>query len=73
LFKRALQVARTQDARSWELRAATSLARLWRDLDRHGQAAELLLPIVRRLREGLLTPDVTEAIALANELKAVTS
>jgi predicted ATPase len=73
LFKRALEVARTQDARSWELRAATSLARLWRDLDRHQEAAELLLPMVRSLSEGLLTPDVTEAIALANELKAVTS
>jgi predicted ATPase len=73
LFKRSLQVARGQEARSWELRTATSLARLWRDLGRHEEAADLLLPIVRSLREGLLTPDATEAIALANELKAVTS
>lgn len=73
LFKRSLQVARTQGARSWEPRTATSLARLWCDLGRHEEAAELLLPIVRSLKEGLLTPDVTEAIALANELKAVTS
>jgi class 3 adenylate cyclase/predicted ATPase len=73
LFKRSLQVARAQDARSWELRTATSLARLWRDVGRHDEAADLLLPMVRSLREGLLTPDVTDAICLANELKAVTS
>jgi class 3 adenylate cyclase/predicted ATPase len=73
LFKRSLQVARAQDARSWELRTATSLARLRRDVGRHGEAADVLLPILRSVKEGLLTLDVTEAVALANELKAVTS
>jgi hypothetical protein len=73
LFRRSLKVARAQDARSWELRSATSLARLWRDVGRHDEAADLLLPIVRSLKEGLLTSDATDAIALANELKALTS
>jgi class 3 adenylate cyclase/predicted ATPase len=71
LFKRSLQVARAQNARSWELRTATSLARLRRDVGRHDEAADVLLPILRSVKEGLLTLDVTEAVALANELKAV--
>src|SRR5579883_1452705 len=71
LFKRSLRIARAQHARSWELRTSTSLARLWRDIGRPDAAADLLLPMVRSLKEGLLTPDAADAIALANELKAV--
>lgn len=70
LFLRSLEVARTQNARSWELRTAVSLARLWRDCDRHAQAAELLVPVLRSFTEGALTPDVKEAADLASELDA---
>jgi two-component SAPR family response regulator len=73
LFLQSLEVAREQNARSWELRTAISLARLWRDTDKHEQAADLLVPVVGRLREGLSTLDVKEAIALANELDMASS
>ncbi len=68
LFMRSLEIARSQNARSWELRSAVSLARLWRDAGKHEQATELLLPVLRSFTEGLLTPDIKEAVDLANEL-----
>jgi class 3 adenylate cyclase/tetratricopeptide (TPR) repeat protein len=71
LYVRSLDIARTQNARSWELRTAVSLARLWRHVGKHEQAADLLVPILRSLTEGLLTPDVAEAVALANELNVL--
>jgi predicted ATPase len=67
-YNRSLKVAREQNALSWELRTAVSLARLWRDVGKHQQAADLLLPIVRRFKEGFLTADVKEAVQLMNEL-----
>ena len=73
MFKRSLQTARAQNASSWELRTATSLARLWRDGGRHDEAADLLFPVLQAFEQGLLTPDVTEAVKLANELKPATS
>jgi predicted ATPase len=73
LFVQSLEVARGQNARSWELRTAVSLARLWRDSDKLEQAVDLLVPVVGRFREGLVTPDVKEAIALANELDMLSS
>jgi class 3 adenylate cyclase/predicted ATPase len=73
MFKRSLQTARAQNASSWELRTATSLARLWRDAGRHDEAADLLLPVLQAFEQGLLTPDVAEAVKLANELKPATS
>ena len=63
-FERALTVARAQEAKSWELRAATSLARLWRDQGKPQQARELLAPIFGWFTEGFDTPDLKEAKAL---------
>src|SRR5262249_61851416 len=63
-FDRALAVARQQQAKSWELRAAMSLARLWRDQGRPQQAHELLAPVYGWFTEGFDTRDLKEAKAL---------
>jgi len=67
-FKRALAVAREQQAKSWELRAAMSLARLWRDQGKPQQARELLAPVYGWFTEGFDTRDLKEAKALLEEL-----
>ncbi len=67
-FERALSVARAQEAKSWELRAATSLARLWRDQGKRQQALDLLAPIYGWFTEGFDTLDLKEAKVLLNEL-----
>jgi len=67
-FERALAVARTQQAKSWELRAAMSMARLWRDRGKRQQAHEVLAPVYGWFTEGLDTLDLKEAKALLNEL-----
>jgi predicted ATPase len=67
-FERALSVARQQQAKSWELRAATSLARLWRDQGKVQQARELLDPVYGWFTEGFDTRDLKEAKALLDEL-----
>jgi predicted ATPase len=67
-FRRALDWARRQGALSWELRAATSLARLLRDQDRVGEARELLAPIYQRFTEGFETADLQTAKRLLDEL-----
>jgi class 3 adenylate cyclase/predicted ATPase len=69
-FGRALAVARQQQAKSWELRAAMSLARLWRDQGKPQQARELLAPVYGWFTEGFDTLDLKEAKALLNELHA---
>jgi class 3 adenylate cyclase/predicted ATPase len=69
-FKRALAIARKQQAKSWELRAAMSLARLWRDQGKPQQARELLAPIYGWFTEGFDTRDLKEAKALLDELHA---
>jgi predicted ATPase len=69
-FERALAVARAQQAKSWELRAATSLARLWRNQGKPQQARELLAPIYSWFTEGFETRDLKEAEALLDELAA---
>jgi hypothetical protein len=67
-FERALTVARQQQAKSWELRAAMSLARLWRDQGKVQQARELLAPVYGWFTEGFDTRDLKEAKALLDEL-----
>jgi len=69
-FERALTVARQQQAKSWELRAAMSLARLWRDQGKQ-QARELLAPVYGWFTEGFDTLDLKEAKALLEELAAL--
>jgi predicted ATPase len=67
-FEHALAVARAQQANSWELRAAMSLARLWRDQGKPPHARELLAPIYGWFTEGFDTRDLKEAKALLEEL-----
>jgi predicted ATPase len=67
-FERALAVARKQQAKSWELRAAMSLARLWRDQGRKNEARQLLAPIYGWFTEGFDTLDLRGARALLDEL-----
>jgi class 3 adenylate cyclase/predicted ATPase len=63
-FERALSIARAQEAKSWELRAATSLARLWRDQGKRQEAHDLLAAIYGWFTEGFDTVDLKEAEAL---------
>jgi predicted ATPase len=67
-FESALIVARAQQAKSWELRAAMSMARLWRDQGKREQARELLAPVYGWFTEGFDTLDLKEAKALLDEL-----
>jgi class 3 adenylate cyclase/predicted ATPase len=67
-FDRALAVARQQQAKSWELRAAMSIARLWRDQGKLQQARELLAPVYGWFTEGFDTLDLKDAKALLDEL-----
>ena len=67
-FERALTVARQQQAKSWELRAPMSLARLWRDQNKPQQARELLAPVYGWFTEGFDTRDLKKAKALLDEL-----
>ena len=67
-FERALSVAYQQQAKSWELRASMSLARLWRDQGKPQQARELLAPVYGWFTEGFDTLDLREAKALLEEL-----
>jgi len=63
----ALRIARDQQARMWELRAAVSLARLRRDQGRHAEARDLLAPVYDWFTEGFDTPDLKDAKALLDE------
>jgi class 3 adenylate cyclase/predicted ATPase len=67
-FQRALDIARHQQAKSWELRAASSLARLWRDQGRRAEAHDLLAPAYGWFTEGFKTQDLKDAKALLDEL-----
>jgi predicted ATPase len=67
-FKHALEIARRQQANSWELRAALSMARLWRDQGKRQQAQNLLAPVYGWFTEGFDTVDVKDAGALLAEL-----
>jgi class 3 adenylate cyclase/tetratricopeptide (TPR) repeat protein len=68
-FARSLEIARTQQAKTWELRTSTSLARLWQSQGKRKEALELLKPVFGWFTEGLDTKDLKEAKALLHELK----
>ena len=67
-FARALAVARQQQARSWELRAAMSMAKLWRDQGQRDKARDLLAPVYGWFTEGFDTLDLKDAKALLDDL-----
>ena len=69
-FERALAAARQQQAKSWELRAAMSLARLWRDQGKLQQARELLAPVYGWFTEGFDTRDLKDAKTLLAEMSS---
>ena len=69
-FAAAVEVGRGQEAKSFELRAATALARLWHDQGRRAEARDLLAPVYGWFTEGLDTPDLQDARALLNELRS---
>jgi predicted ATPase len=68
-FRRALETAGRQQAKSWELRAATSMARLWRDQGKRDEARDLLAPVYGWFTEGFDTLDLKEAKTLLDELE----
>jgi predicted ATPase len=68
LFQLALEVSRRQQARSLELRAATSLARLWQRQGKPDAAREVLVPVYSWFSEGFDTPDLKDARALLEKL-----
>jgi predicted ATPase len=67
-FSRAIGIAQQQSAKFWELRAATSLAQLWREQGKRDAAGDLLTPIYAWFTEGFDTPILKEAKALLDEL-----
>ena len=67
-YHEALAIARQQSAKLWELRAATSLARLWRDQGKRLEARDLLTPVYGWFTEGFGTPVLQEAKALLEDL-----
>jgi predicted ATPase len=67
-FLRAIEIARQQQAKSWELRASTSLARLWLRQGKHYEARTLLAEVYNWFTEGFDTKDLQEARALLAEL-----
>ena len=67
-FEISLALAREQQAKSLELRAAMSMARLWRDQGKRDEARELLAPVYGWFTEGFDTRDLKEAKALLDEL-----
>ncbi len=68
-FQKAIEIAKGQQAKSWELRAATSLARLWQKQDKQAEAHELLFDTYNWFTEGFDTKDLQEAKVLLEELR----
>ena len=66
-FTRAIAIARRQSSRAWELRAATSLARLWLVQGKRTEAMDLLQPLYAGYIEGLDTQDLKDARALLDQ------
>jgi predicted ATPase len=71
-FEHALSVARAQQAKSWELRAAMSMARLWRDQGKRDEARDLLAPVHGWFTEGFDTRDLKDAKALLSRQRKIT-
>jgi predicted ATPase len=69
-FQQAISIAKKQSAKSWELRASTSLARLWQFQDKRQEAYDLLAPVYNWFTEGFDTADLQEAKQLLDELAA---
>ena len=69
-FRKAIEIAQKQQAKSWELRTATSLARLWQVQGKRKEALDLLKPVYEWFTEGFDTKDLKEAKALLEELAA---
>jgi tetratricopeptide (TPR) repeat protein len=69
-YREAIAIAQRQNAKLWELRAATSLARLWRDQGKRGEAHDLLSSVYGWFTEGFGTPVLNEANGLLDELSA---
>jgi predicted ATPase len=69
-FNRALTIAREQQAKSWELRAAMSMAGLWRFQGKRQQAHDLLAPVYGWFTEGFDTLDLKEAKVLLSDLSS---
>ena len=67
-FLKAIEIARNQQAKSWELRAATSLARLWQSQGKRVDAHKLLSDVYNWFTEGFDTKDMQEAKALLEDL-----
>ena len=67
-MRQALEFARKQQAKSWELRAATSLAQLWAEQGRREEARELLAPVYGWFTEGFDTADLKDTKALLDDL-----
>jgi len=67
-FTKAVAVAREQKAKFWELRAATSLARLWQSQNKAREAHDLMAPVYGWFTEGFDTADLKDAKALLDEL-----
>jgi predicted ATPase len=68
LYRKALSIAEEQGAKLWELRAATSVARLWAEQGRRGEARDLLAAVYGWFTEGFDTGDLKDAKALLDEL-----
>jgi predicted ATPase len=68
-FQQAIEIAQQQSAKSWELRAATSLARLWQQQGKRTEARQMLAKIYGWFTEGFATADLQEAKALLDELR----
>jgi predicted ATPase len=69
-FQKAIESARSHNARSWELRTSTSLARLWQQQGKKKEAHDLLAPVYDWFTEGFDTKDLQEAKALLGELQS---
>jgi tetratricopeptide (TPR) repeat protein len=67
-YRQAISIAQRQSAKLFQLRASTSLAKLWRDQGKHAEARDLLSPIYNWFTEGFDAPDLKDAKALLDEL-----